>query len=148
MKKSYKLGLAAIAVSALLVGCGGSDTTTNPPVTNPPVTDPGTPTEPGTPVGTSLQNFVSGNTFAIGEATVVFASGGAYYEEFHDDGFDGTCEGTWTVTGVDTLETTATCDDGLGVSTNFWKFNGELADGMSVSVDDDNGHHEGTLTLQ
>ena len=149
MKKNYKLGLAAIAVSALLVGCGGSDTTSNPPVTSPPVT------EPGTPVGTSLQNFVSGNTFILTDSTngdvvanSTFVSDGSYHMQFYDDGVTGTCNGTWAITGEDTIETYTLCDVDTEEDSVIWEFVGELEDGMTMYLYDDEGQHEGILTRQ
>ena len=136
MKKSYKLGLAAIAVSALLVGCGSDSTST-----------PTTPTTPTTPVEMTLQSFVSGNTFGGVDATVTFAADGAYHEEFQDDGYTGTCDGTWAVLSEDTLETTTTCSDDPETSSSLWEFIGELKSGMTVIITEEEGVFETTLTL-
>ncbi len=134
MKQSYKLGLAAIAVSVLLVGCGGgSDTPTNPPVS----------TDPGAPEEVSLGDFVSGNNLIhTAEVTGTFASDG-YCEEDYPGSSD-FCNGTWDVLDNATIEVICTEQDGIAGATDSDRGLWELKDGMQVVAIG----HDGTITVQ
>ncbi|PTB83393.1 hypothetical protein C9926_03155 [Sulfurovum lithotrophicum] len=126
MKNGYKLGLAVIVTSLLLVGCGSSSDTTP---TETADTTTSTDTESTL---TALEEFVLANKLTFsgpqGTAVATYSAGGSYGEVFGDS--SGSCNGTWT--SIDDTILQITCG---GDVNELWEFIGELRVGMDVIKD-------------
>jgi len=132
MKNGYKLGLAAIVTSLLLVGCGSSSDTTTTETADTTTTETAdTTTTTSTDIAstsTALEEFVSGNKLTFsgeqGTAVATYGTDGSYGEVFGDGG---SCNGTWT--SMDDTILQITCGDDVN---ELWEFVGELRVGMDV----------------
>ena len=140
MKNGFKLGLAAIVASLVLVGCGSdSDTTTDTTTTT---------TDTTTTATITLEEFVTEKTLSIsgdqGTAEATFASDGWYEENYSDGGY---CKGSWSLISSTLIETICADEDvvvATAEDTSMWEFVGELKTGMTVIIDNPS---EGTMEV-